>query len=146
MATSFRRDTSRCFGSRFVQHRAVCELMKGFAQFLQGTVDASSYGVEFAPEKAGNFLVLQFLKAAEKQDFSLSLRQLLERALQQLDFLLLLGGIRWNNWRQHFRLERGLARELPKVVHPRFAPNLANPPPPHRSEPRPLPVSYHTTQ
>src|SRR6266566_4892708 len=58
-------------------------------------MDASSYGVELAAEQAGNFLVLQFLEAAEEQDLPLFLRQLLERALQQLDFLLFHGGIRW---------------------------------------------------
>src|SRR5690349_8231191 len=101
--------------------------MKVFAQFLQGTVDARSDGVQFAAEKGGNFLVLQFLKAAKKQDFSLLLRQLPERALQQFHFLLLLGRIRWKNRGQHFRLESRLARELAKVIDARVARNLVNP-------------------
>ena len=78
-------------------------------------------------EKSGNFLILQFLKAAEKQDFSLFLRQLLERALQQFDFLLLLRGIRGKNRRQHFRLESGLPRKLAEVIDARVARNLVDP-------------------
>src|SRR5437762_1792221 len=97
MAASSRRDVSRCFG--FLQQRALRKLTKVFAQFLQGTVDARSDGVQFAAEQAGNFLVLQFLKTAKKQDFSFFLRQLLKRALQQFHFLLLLRGIRRKNGR-----------------------------------------------
>jgi len=43
--------------------------MKSLAQILQGTVDARSDGVEFAAEKSGNFLILQFLKAAREAGF-----------------------------------------------------------------------------
>src|SRR5205814_1304760 len=111
----------------FLQHRAARELMKSLAQVLQGTVDARSYGVEFAAEKGGNFLILQFLKAAEEQDFSFFLRQLLESALQQFDFLLLLRGIRGNKRGQHFRLESGLRRKLAKVIDARVARNLVDP-------------------
>src|SRR2546430_10259870 len=82
-SSSWRNFLCSCsFG--FLQHRAARELMKSLAQVLQGTVDARSYGVEFAAEKGGNFLILQFLKAAEEQDFSFFLRQLLESALQQI--------------------------------------------------------------
>src|SRR2546429_8987630 len=94
MATSSGRDVLRRGSFGFLQHGALRELVKGFAQILQGAMDASSYGVELAAEQAGNFLVLQFLEAAEEQDLPLFLRQLLERALQQLDFLLFHGGIR----------------------------------------------------
>src|SRR2546429_7258022 len=127
MATSSRRNVlSGCrFG--FLRHRAARELMKSLAQILQGTVNARSDGVEFAAEKIGNFLILQFLKAAEKQDFSFFLRQLLERALQQFDFLLLLRGIRGKNRGQHFRLESGLRRKLAKVIDARVPRNLVDP-------------------
>src|SRR5437016_10273537 len=127
MATSSGRNVLyRCrFG--FLQHRAARELMKSLAQILQGTGDAGSDGVEFAAEKSGNFLILQFLKAAEKQDFSFFLRQLLERALQQFDFLLLLRGIRGKNRGQHFRLESGLRRKLAKVIDARVLRNLVYP-------------------
>src|SRR5438034_5196631 len=86
--------------------------MKGLAQILQGPVDARFDGLEFAAEKSGNFLILQFLKAAQKQDFSFFLRQLLERALQQFDFLLLLRRIRGKNRRQHFRRSEEHTSEL----------------------------------
>src|SRR5438876_7637981 len=97
MATSPRRNVLRGCRFGFLQHRATRKLMKSLAQILQGTVDARSDSVEFAAEKSGNFLILQFLKAAKKQDFSFFLRQLLERAVQQFDFLLLLRGIRGKN-------------------------------------------------
>src|SRR5256884_9198628 len=125
MASSSWRNFLCSFG--FLQHRAARELMKSLAQVLQGTVDARSYGVEFAAEKGGNFLILQFLKAAEEQDFSFVLRQLLERALQQFDFLLLLRGIRGKNRGQHFRLESGLRRKLAKVIDARVPRNLVDP-------------------
>src|SRR5436309_11557246 len=112
MVTSSGRNVLCSCRLGFLQHPAACELMKGLAQILQGPVDARSDGVEFAAEKSGNFLILQFLKAAQKQDFSFFLRQLLERALQQFDFLLLLRGIRGKNRGQHFRLESGLPRKL----------------------------------
>src|SRR6059036_3849331 len=70
MATSSRRNALRSCRFGFLQHRAVRELMKSLAQILEGTVDARSDGVQFAAEKNGNFFILQFLKAAEKQDFS----------------------------------------------------------------------------
>jgi len=97
------------------------------AQILQGPVDARSDGVEFAAEKSGNFLILQLLKAAEKEDFSFFLRQLPERVLQQFDFLLLLRGIHGKNRGQHFRLKRGLRRKLAKVIDARVARNLVDP-------------------
>src|SRR5436309_6606620 len=125
MAASSRRDISGCFC--FLQQRPLRKLMKVLAQFLQGTVDARSDGVEFAAEKGGNFLVLQFLKAAKKQDLSFFFRQLLERALQQFHFLLLLGRVRWNNRGQHFRLKSCLARKLAKVIDARVTRNLVNP-------------------
>src|SRR5437867_9014982 len=75
MATSSRRNALRSCRFGFLQHRAVRELMKSLAQILEGTVDARSDGVQFAAEKNGNFFILQFLKAAEKQDFSFFLRQ-----------------------------------------------------------------------
>src|SRR5438034_2942499 len=99
MVTSSRRNVLRSCRFGFLQRPAALELMKSLAQILEGTVDARSDGVEFAAEKSGNFFILQFLKAAEKQDFSFFLRQLLERALQQFDFLLLLRGIRGKNRR-----------------------------------------------
>src|SRR5690348_15835344 len=83
----------------FLQHRAARELMKGLTQILQGPMDVRSDGVEFAAERSGNFPILHFLKAAQKQDFSCFLRQLLERPLQQFDFLLLLRRIRGKNRR-----------------------------------------------
>src|SRR6266550_3142086 len=126
MATSSRRNVLCSCRFGFLQHRAARELMKSLAQILQGTVDARSDGVEFAAEKSGNFLILQFLKAAEKQDFSFFLRQLLERALQQFDFLLL-RGIRGKNRGQHFRLESGLRRKLAKVIDARVPRNLVDP-------------------
>src|SRR2546429_9936595 len=116
MATSSGRDVLRRGSFGFLQHGALRELVKGFAQILQGAMDASSYGVELAAEQAGNFLVLQFLEAAEEQDLPLFLRQLLERALQQLDFLLFHGGIRGRNRREHFWVGGPLAREIPKKV------------------------------
>src|SRR2546429_97822 len=127
MATSSGRDVLRRGSFGFLQHGALRELVKGFAQILQGAMDASSYGVELAAEQAGNFLVLQFLEAAEEQDLPLFLRQLLERALQQLDFLLFHGGIRWRNRREHFWLESPPARELPQMGDAGVARNLVNP-------------------
>ena len=56
--------------------RALRELMKRFAKLLQGTVDARPNGVEFAAQEFGNLFVLQFLKAAEQQNFSFVFRQL----------------------------------------------------------------------
>src|SRR5437762_12709197 len=114
-STSWRNVLCSCsFG--FLQHRAARELMKSLAQVLQGTVDARTYGVEFGEEKGGNFLILQFLKAAEEQDFSFFLRQLLESGSKQIDFLLLLRGIHGKKRGQHVRLESGLRRKLAKVV------------------------------
>src|SRR5256884_9993262 len=115
MATSSGRDVLRRGSFGFLQHGALRELVKGFAQILQGAMDASSYGVELAAEQAGNFLVLQFLEAAEEQDLPLFLRQLLERALQQLDFLLFHGGIRWRNRREHFSRRSPPPRQLPQT-------------------------------
>src|SRR6267154_4422989 len=127
MVTSSGRNVLSSCRLGFLQHRAARELMKGLAPVLQGPVDARSDGVEFAAEKSGNFLILQFLKAAEKQDFSFFLRQLLERASQQFDFLLLLRGIRGKNRGQHVRLESGLRRKLAKVIDARVARNLVDP-------------------
>src|SRR6266513_446608 len=127
MATSSRRNVlSGCrFG--FLRHRAARELMKSLAQILEGTVDARSDGVQFATEKDGNFFILQFLKAAEKQDFSFFLRQLLERTVQQFGFLLLLRRIRGKNGGQHFGLESGLPGKLTEMIDARVACNLVDP-------------------
>src|SRR5207245_1751412 len=86
LATSPRRKIFCGCGVGLLQ-LALCELMKRFPQLLQSTVDARSNGIEFAAQEFGNFLVLQFLKAAEQQNFSFVFRQLLEGALQQFDFL-----------------------------------------------------------
>src|SRR5947207_3647888 len=75
MATSSGRNVLCSCRFGFLQHRAACELMKSLAQILQGTVDARSDGVEFAAEKSGNFLILQFLKAAEKRNFPFFFRK-----------------------------------------------------------------------
>src|SRR5437879_13627603 len=94
MATSPRRNVLRGCRFGFLQHRATRKLMKSLAQILQGTVDARSDSVEFAAEKSGNFLILQFLKAAKKQDFSFFIWQLLVSEVKQLELLLMLRGFR----------------------------------------------------
>lgn len=50
--------------------------MKRFPQLLQGAVDTCAHGVELAAQEFGNLFVLQFLKAAEQQNFSFVFRQL----------------------------------------------------------------------
>ena len=76
--------------------------MKGFAQLLQSAMNARSNGVELAAEKFRNFLLLQFLKAAETKDFPLVFWQQRESALQKFHFLLFLGGVGGNDRREHF--------------------------------------------
>jgi hypothetical protein len=61
--------------------------VKRFAEFLQRSVDARSYGVEFTAQKLGNFFVLQFLKSAEQKNFAFVFRQLQERAVEQFHLL-----------------------------------------------------------
>src|SRR6516165_4053204 len=127
MVTSLGRDVLRCGCFGFRLHGAVRESVKGSAQILQGAMDASSYGVELAAEQAGNFFVLQFLEAAEKQDLALFLRQLPKRALQQFDFLLFLSGILGSNRGEHFWFKGPLTRKLPKMVDAGVACDLVNP-------------------
>src|SRR5215472_7581822 len=127
MVTSSGRDVLRCGRFGFRLHGALRESVKGFAQIPEGAMDARSYGIELAAEQAGNFFVLQFLEAAEKQDLTLFLRQLLKRALQQFDFLLFLGGIPGSNRREHLWLKGPLTRKLPKMVNAGVACDLVNP-------------------
>ena len=54
--------------------RGICgcglELMKGFAKFMEGAMNADFYGGDAAADEAGDFVVAKFLEAAEDQDFA----------------------------------------------------------------------------
>src|SRR6202023_276362 len=74
-------------------HGGGLQLMKGFAKFVEGTMDAHFYGGDAAADQARDFVVAKFLEAAEDQEFAFFLGELHQGAMQEFGLLLLLRGV-----------------------------------------------------
>ena len=103
------------------------ELMKGFAQFVKGAMDANFYGRDATADQAGDFVVAKFLETAEDQQLAFFFGELHQRAMQEFGFLLLLRGVGGVNGWRHFGLEGNLRARLAKMVDAGVARDLVDP-------------------
>ena len=103
------------------------KLMKGFAQFVEGAMDADLYGGDAAADQAGDFVVAKFLEAAEDQQLAFFFGELHQGAVQEFGFLLLLRGVGGVDGRRHFRLEGNLRASLAEMVDAGIACDLVDP-------------------
>src|SRR5713226_3609272 len=84
------------------------EVMKRFAKFLKGAMDADFDGGHAAADQAGDFVVAKFLETAEDQKLALFFGELHQGAMQQFRFLLLLRVIGGIHGGRHLRFEGDL--------------------------------------
>jgi hypothetical protein len=68
-------------------------LQENFTELLERAMHANFHCAHFAPEQAGDFVVPEFLKAAQNQEFPFVFRQLHEGARERGGLLLLLSRI-----------------------------------------------------
>src|SRR5579864_571999 len=107
--------------------RGGLKLMKGFAQFVEGAMDADFYGGDAAANQTSDFVVAKFLEAAEDQELALFFGKLHQGAMQEFGFLLLLGRVDGIHGWRHFGFEGNLRAGLAKMVDAGIAGDLINP-------------------
>ncbi len=90
-------------------------------------MDADFDGAGFAAEEARDFFVLQFLEAAEDEDFAFVFGELHQRALEELRFLLAFGGVARACWRAWLGGERRFGAHFADLVEARVARDLVHP-------------------
>ena len=96
-------------------------------KLLQRAMDADFDGAGFAAEEAGDFVVFHFLEAAEDEDFAFVFGELHERALEELRFLLALGGVVRAGWGKRFGGERRLGTHFADLIDAGVARDLVHP-------------------
>ena len=105
----------------------VFERQVNFAELLECAMDADFDGAGFAAEEARDFVVLQFLEAAEDEDFAFIFGKLHQGALEELRFLLAFGGVARACWRARLDGERRLGAHFSDLIDARVARDLVHP-------------------
>src|SRR5580704_2563495 len=90
-------------------------------------MDADFDGVGFAAEETRDFFVLQFLKAAENENFALVFGELHQRALEKLRFLLALSVVARAGRGERLGCERRFGTHFADLVDACVARDLVNP-------------------